>query len=445
MYLLPFAGVKLRVDIEVAEGYYLSSMREAQPRPGASCPTRRILCLALVLALLAGVLSCSGRREAIAIAREQLFSLSYGKAEDQLDLFQSSTAQTPLKTRFAMREGIFYVSNGAGGRITRFSSFGDVLSMLYNPDHNPEPLLLKAQADKGAAGRRAIQYPFRAVGEVAVDSRQNIFVEDRLPVERRVYDKDLDSMLDHVVLRFDKDGNSLDYLGQDGVGGTPFPYIENIYVTASDDCVVVAMTQTNWVVDWFDSKGFVRHSLRIRRDALPQAGKGLIANLDRICPDSDGSRLVVKIDYYKEAVDPSTKSDSGVEFAGSWAYHMDPSTGEISDRWEVPTIAAPASQAGGSDGPAIVRIPQLLGMADSRLFYISSGDGEKSVVSIYDVRTKATSRYSIDIAADELYYSTLYLSPEGILCALLGTKYEARVVWWRFDKIFSGSAKERAT
>lgn len=403
--------------------------------------------LAGLLALgLGGLSACSGRREAIAVAREQLFSLGYGKAEDQVDLFQTSGALTPLKTRFAMREGIFYLANGAGSRITRFSSFGDVLSMLYNPDHNPEPLLLKAQADKGAAGRRAIQYPFRALGEIAVDTRQNIFVEDRLPVERRVYDKDLDAMLDHVVLRFDKDGNSLDYLGQDGVGGTPFPFIENIYVTASDDCVVVAMTQTNWLVDWFDPKGFVRHSLRIRRDALPQpqGEKGLIANLDRICPDSDGSRLVVKVDYYRESVDPSTKSDSGVEFAGSWAYHMDPSTGEISDRWEVPTTTVAAAQSAKGANPVAVSIPQLLGMADSRLFYISSGEGEKSVVSIYDVRTKATSRYSIDIAADELYYSTLYLSPEGILCALLGTRYEARLVWWRFDKIFAGAAKDGA-
>lgn len=427
-----------------AAGTTCVSMSKAQPRPRASSRTTLILLLCLAIALAAGLSACSGRREAIAVGREQLFSLSYGKAEDQVDLFQSSSAAIPLKTRLAMREGIFYISNGAGGRITRFSSFGDVLSMVYNPDHNPEPLLLKPQADKGAAGRRAIQYPFRAVGEIAVDARQNIFVEDRLPAERRVYDKDLDAMLDHVVLRFDKEGNSLDYLGQDGVGGTPFPFIENIYVTASDDCVVVAMTQTYWIVDWFDSKGSVRHSLRIRRDSLPQpqGEKGLIANLDRICPDSDGSRLVVKIDYYRESVDPSTKADSGVEFAGAWAYHMDPSTGEISERWEVPTIETPASQGGKDAGPAMVRIPELLGMADSRLFYISSGDTDKSVVSIYDVRTKATSRYSIDVAADELYYSTLYLSPEGILCALLGTRYEARVVWWRFDKIFAGSAKD---
>lgn len=442
MYLFPFTGVKLRVDIGGAWGYYLSGMRVVKSRPGASSPVFRLVGLVLVLILAMGFSACSGRKEAIAVAREQLFSLSYGKAEDQVDLFQSSTSKTPLKTRFAMREGIFYVSNGPGARVTRFSSFGDVLSMVYNPEQNPEPLLLKAQSDKGAAGRRAIQYPFRAVGAVAVDGRQNIFVEDRLPAERRVYDKDLDAVLDHVVLRFDKDGNSLDYLGQDGVGGTPFPFIESIYVTASDDCIVVAMTQTNWIVDWFDPKGFVRHSLRIRRDGLPQpqGEKALIANLDRIAPDSDGSRLVVKLDYYRESVDPSTKSDSGVEFAGSWAYHMDPSTGEISDRWEVPTIAA--APAGKDQGPSPVHIPELLGMADSRLFYISSGDGEKSVVSIYDVRTKATSRYSIDIAADELYYSTLYLSPEGILSALLGTRYEARVVWWRFDKIFAGSAKD---
>ena len=211
-----------------------------------------------------------------------------------------------------MREGIFYVANGNGAKVSRFSSFGDILSMIYNPDKSPEPILLKPASSSDIAGRRAVQYPFRSVGEIAVDSGQTIYVEDRLPAERRVYDKELDSLLDYVVLRFDKEGKSLDFLGQEGIGGTPFPFIADIYVTPGDDCVVVSLTQLYWLVDWFDPKGFVRNSLKIRRDSLPQpeGEKDLFSSLDRIGPDSDGKALIVKIDYYRPSVDPSTKSDS---------------------------------------------------------------------------------------------------------------------------------------
>ncbi len=403
-----------------------------------------VAALALALGLVASLASCASRRESVSVAREQLFTLGYGKGEDQLDLFQTETGTAPLKTRMAMREGIFYVANGAGSKVVRLSSFGDVLSMIYNPEKNPEPLLVKPASGSEAAGRKAVQYPFRAVGELSVDSRQTIYVEDRLPPDRRVYDKDLDAVLDHVVLRFDKDGNSLDYLGQEGLGGTPFAFISNLYVTSSDDCVVVSLTQTFWLVDWFDSKGFVRHSMKISRDSLPQpeGEKFLIPSLDRIAPDSDGRFLIVKIDYYRTAVDPNTKSQSGVEFASSWAFHMDPSSGNISERWQIPAIEQ-TLKGNGENGPQrSVRIPEFLGMAGKRFFFLTAADNNKSQVSVYDTLTRSTSRYSIDISPDELYYSTMHLSPDGILSALLGTKYEARFIWWRFDKLLGGAKQE---
>jgi hypothetical protein len=405
---------------------------------------RALAAISLALSVALVFAGCGSRREAVAVGREQLFTMSYGKAEDQMDLFQTDSSTAPLKTRLAMREGIFYVANGSGAKVVRLSSFGDVLAMIYNPDRNPEPVLLRPQGEgAGLAGRRAVQYPFRAVGEIAVDSRQTVYVEDRLPPERRVYDKELDTMLDFVVLRFDKDGQSMDYLGQEGLGGTPFPFIQNVYATAGDDCVVVALTQSCWLVDWFDGRGFVRHSLKIKRDSLPlpEGQKDLITSLDHIAPDSNGRSLIVKIDYYRQSVDPTTKSDTGVEFAGSWAYRMDPSTGAISDRWEIPAIEQVEKGDNGAAQRSVL-IPEFLGMSGSRLFFITASGTDKSEVSVFDTTTHSVGRYSIDISQDEMYYSTLYLSPDGILCALLGTKYEARFVWWRFDKLLAGLNKE---
>ncbi len=398
---------------------------------------------AVILSLL--LAACGGSRGAVAVAREQLFTLGYGSAEDQVDLFQLENAAGPLKTRIAMREGIFYLANGNGAKVMRLSSFGDVLSMIYNPERNPEPLLLRPAKGDDTSGRRAYAHPFRAVGELAVDSRQTLYVEDRLPPERRVYDEASSGMLDYVVLRFDKEGRFLDFLGQEGPGGTPFPYIVGIHTTPGDDCVVVSMTQTAWLVHWFDARGLVRYALKLRRDALPQPEKdaSFIASLDRVVPDSDGKALLLKVDYYREAVDPQTKSRSGIDYAGSWAYRMDPSSGAILARWEVPAEEKTVKQGPEGVSARYVRVPEFLGVAGGRLFFITADDDGTSRLSILDEGNREVKRYNIDIAPDELYYSTLYLSPDGILCALLGTKYEARVVWWRFDKLFGGRTENK--
>jgi hypothetical protein len=399
--------------------------------------------------------SCgSGEKPSVAMRREQLFSLGYGPGEDQLDLFQIDKNRSTEKTRLTMSEGIFYIANGAGMKVVRYSSFGDPLSMIYNADQNPEPVLLKAvplkpEQDARASsppegeglGRTATAYPFRSVGEIAVDSKQKVYVEDRLPPERRVRDTESDALLDHVVLRFGKDGRFIDYLGQEGIGGTPFPYLLGVYALASNDCVVVSMTQSGWFVHWFDESGILQSSLKLRRGDLPVLDKGqnFIASLDKILPDLSGDAILMKVDYYKEATDPSTKESAGAEFAESWTYRMDLSDGKFVDRWRIPAIEKTVK---GEDGRAVKtsRVPELLGAAGRDFFFIYADDDGRTYISTFDRTTKAVSRYSIDVTSDELFYNSYFLSRDGVLCALLGTKYEARVVWWRFDKLIGTSA-----
>jgi hypothetical protein len=393
------------------------------------------------LALALGLASCTNGEKSIAVRREQLFTLGYGTSEDQIDLFQLDGAASPLKTRIAMQEGIFYVANGSGAKVVRLSSFGDVLSMIYNSDKNPEPQVLRPPAaPTEAAGRRAVAYPFRAVGEIAIGVDQTVYVEDRLPPERRVQDKESGALLDYVILRFGKESQFLDYLGQEGIGGTPFPYVLGLYATSSGQCVVVSMTQTAWLIHWFDERGSLLKSIRLRRDALPLPDKdvNLIASLDRIVPDPSGDGLIIKIDYYKESVDPSTNSRIGVEYDSSWAYRMDPRDASYPEKWKIP--ASEKTAKSGPEGQTVqyVRVPELLGAAGSALFFLASDDVGKTYYYAFDRSTRDMTRYRIDISSDELLYDSFFLSREGILCALLGTRFEARMVWWRFDKLVGG-------
>ncbi len=405
---------------------------------------RTIRAFVLILTVLT-LFSCDrSRQSGVSVKREQLFSLGYGQTEDQIDLFQVAGEDSPQKTRLAMREGIFYIANGSGYKVTRLSSYGTLLSMIYNAEQNPEPVVLKRAAagagDAVDSARKAVPYPFRALGEVAVASDQTLYVEDRLPPERRIQDKESGALLDRVVLRFTKDGRYADYLGQEGLGGTPFPYILGVYTVSSDDCVVVSMTQAAWLAHWFDSKGLLVGSARLPRDDLPRPEKGgdLIASLDKVVPDVDGRYLFFKVDYYRESIDPATRASSGIEFASSWVYRMSLRDGSYSDRWLIPAFEASAKD--GPDGQTIKysRVPEFLGVAGNALFFISADDKGSTLITTFDRTTRAVTKYLIDIAQDELLYNSYFLSREGILCAILATRYEARVVWWRFDKIIGG-------
>ncbi|MBU0927998.1 MAG: hypothetical protein KKA67_09635 [Spirochaetes bacterium] len=399
----------------------------------------RVLCAAFAIA---GLSACADSRAVTELRREQLFSLGYGVLEDQLNLFNLEGKAPPQKTRLAMRDGIFFVANGNAAKVLTLSSFGDLLAMVYNSERNPPPLTLQ-QSDASAAGpaaqgRIAKPYPFLSPGEIAVDSKRTIFVEDRVPDSHRSYDEAMQASLEFVVLRFSRDGEYLDYLGQEGVGGTPFPRITGLYMSANDDCVVITLTGSGWSAFRFDPRGGLLSTVAIRRDDLPRPPEesGSIASLDRIVASPDGSGLILKIDYFKEIIDEETHTQAGIEFSSSWAWAMDGATGGYVERYELPTFEAMA----GRNERGVSRAWELVGAAAGAIFLSAVDDDGATYYGLFDTRSKTMRRFSLMIDPEETLYASFSLSPDGILSALLASRYEARFVWWRFDKMLGGLA-----
>ncbi len=402
--------------------------------------TGPMLRAALAIAAALSV-SCPESRTVTELQREQLFSVGYGVLEDQLNLFSLDGEAPPQKTRLAMRDGIFFVSNGNAAKVLTLSSFGDLLAMVYNPDRNPPPLTLQPSDAGGAAqGRTAKPYPFTAPGEIAVDSKRTIFVEDRVPDSRRSYDEAMRASLEYVVLRFSRDGEYLDYLGQEGVGGTPFPMLTGLYIAANDDCVVICLTGSGWTAFRFDPRGVLLSTIAIKRDDLPrpQEESGNIASMDKIMAAPDGSGLILKVDYYRELIDQETHTQAGIEFSSSWAWVMDGATGNYVERYELPTFESMVD--GKGDESRVSRAWELAGAAADTLFLSAADDDGSTYYGLFDVRSKSMRRFSLRIDPEETLYASFSLSPDGILSAILGSRYEARFVWWRFDKVLGGLA-----
>ena len=272
-----------------------------------------LACAAIVL-----LAACSSGGPSIAVKREQLFSLGYGPAEDQLDLFQTDGNQDPPKTSIAMREGIFYISNGAGAKLVRYTSWGDPLSMIYNADLDSAPILLKpdtAGPQSGAAangqsasgiGREAVSYPFRSIGAIAVDSNR--------PSTSRTGSRPRAGSRTRIRARSSttsccastRTAAFIDYLGQEGVGRHALPLYPRDLPTASDECVSrVRDSGRDGSSTGSTTPASSSTRIKILRDDLPMPEKGLVSAFDTIVPDTSGRSLILKVDYYKSPAPPT--------------------------------------------------------------------------------------------------------------------------------------------
>jgi hypothetical protein len=376
------------------------------------------------------------REKIPSVTRKDLFTINIGKLEDQIDLFNLEGDRSKRKTDIAMRDGLLYISNGNGGKIVRYNSYGDLLFMIYNEVQNPPPLTLRRNNDdKRIVTRWAYAYPLMEPGIIAVDSRKHIYVEDRVPQEQYGFDAENKALLDRVVLHFDIDGRFEEYLGQEGVGGTPFPPIIGIYTSVNDELAVICRLPTGWNTYWFDTSGTLRYLIQLRNDAIPipQDRDLVIPFVNTLCVSPDERKLYLKVDYYRDTYDESTNTRSGSEPDSSVIWIMDVETGAYMRTLEVPFYESVVTENNRKATENMFY--SMLGIIkNSKIFLYFPVEGGYSIL-ILSSESQEQWRGSIRVDNEELQFNTFNVSAEGILSALLATDGEIRMVWWRTDEL----------
>ncbi len=378
-----------------------------------------------------------GRAQVPLLQREGLFSIEYGKMEDQVGLFLDGSAVT-RKTRLAMRGGLFYLASGYDNRIMEFTSFGDLLTLYFNPAQNPRPVMLRTGADGDrVSNRRAFEYPFNIVGEIAVTSESTLLVEDQVPDRVAVFDEELGVMLNRLVVRLDRTGRQIDYLGQEGIGGAFFPFIKSIDVTANDEIVVTALAPPRTIVYWFAADGTLLRRIEITPDALPVPTETAAAPLlESVRPDHDLRRLYLKVNYYvRERHGPAQRVES-VDRLMSRVYWIDIDDGGYEGYVEVPRNVRRDSLF-GSTADEQEFYYELIGAAPGEhLFLLSKESREQSQLLILHTSGQVIRRRTLDIDYNEIVIRDLNLSNTGILSAMFATREDVSIVWWRTDRLF---------
>lgn len=371
------------------------------------------------------------------LVREENFTLSYGAFENELNLFNLTSTYTRPDTQIFMNGGIFYITNSGGQKILKLSSFGDLLSIFYNPETNTPPSFLKSgqeeQAD--AATRKAIQYPLNHPGLLAVTDSKQLFVVDSVAEDKIEYDHEENLALRDIILSFNEEENFVDYIGQEGLGGTPFPSIEGIYTNASNDLIVICRTQSSIKIYWYNSAGSLLYKIPIFFDSIPipyDDGK-IFSSIDKAIPDFKEARLYLKIDYYIGEQDPATQANLGINYDKSSVYFLNIETGKYDSIIDIEPYESTENISG--EDITFKKVYELAGITENGWCYLTTPTPAGYALVMLNLKTQKTIKKDLVIADSETVYNAFNISPKGIISGLLAGENSACVAWWRADKL----------
>ena len=394
--------------------------------------------------LISGIIftSCLGNETVQSISETELFSLPYGNFEEQLSVSDLNDVGN-VRFGIAMQDGFFYIVNGESKKILELNSYGDLLSLFYNEDSQTARLLENSKRPDISI-HHEISYPFDYPGMVAVDSNKNVYTVCSIPWDRQEKSDDSTTLYSHTVLRFARDGSSVDYIGQQGPGGTPFPFIKNIYTTSKDELVVVASSSSGLLVYWFASDGFLKYMIPVTtRDAPAGEDKenqtDSFLTIQNVVPDPVSYKLYVQIDYYSTYIDEESKVQSGINYIQTLLYPLNIESGT----YEEPVSVPPYEESVVSDYSKLTyRIPyDFLGVTKNgwKFFIVKTEDGFN--IEMIQSESQKILRRHFKAVHSNIVYDTMCLSQDGILTALYLEKENARVVWYRTDNLIDAILK----
>lgn len=392
------------------------------------------ICIVLLIIIL---ISCgSGKSEYVSM--EKLFDINYGKLEDEIDLTQKQSFDIPVSTDLKMKDGIIYILNGNLQKIMKFNSYGDLLSVIMNKDLNPEPVIVDNENSSGIiSNRKGIYFQFNNASNLAVDSQQNIYVSDILHADKQEWDADLNTMLTGVVYRFDNNGNFSDFIGQDGPGGMPFPYITDIQTNSENELAVISKTAESNPVYWFDSTGRLLYQVEITNSLIPVPDdKNTIVSIDSISiPESD-HKLFIKCDFYTSFINEQTGKETDVDFLKSSIYVLNLDSGNFDTVTDIPEVFTSDGDNISFSDERLRVIYSVLGVSGNNKIFLSTIIEDNSYkLLILNINGNVIYTTKLNTGDVNLYSTDMDLDNNGIITSILSGADFSSVVWWRTDRI----------
>lgn len=392
----------------------------------------KVFAFSFILSL--SLCNCGKSGTVKSISENQLFTIPYGNFEEQISVTDFNTVGN-VRFGLYMRDGFFYLVNGESKKVMEFNSYGDLLTLFYNEDSDTAKFLEKSnKADKSI--HHEISYPFDYPGLISVDSNKVIYTVCSIPTNSQEQSKDGTMLYCQTVLRFNRDASTVEFLGQEGPGGTPFPYINAIYTTHNNELVVVGTSTEGFIVYWFATDGYLKYEIPVlTKDAPKLKGNedNCFYSIKKVIPDLDSYKLYVNVDYYTPYVDEGSKVQSGINYVSTQLYTLN----IHEEVYEDPISIPPYEESVIVDYSKLTyKIPyDFLGVTKNgwKFFIIKTEDGFN--VEMLQSETQRILRRHFNVEHSDILFDNITLSDEGIITALYIEKDNARVVWYRTDNL----------
>lgn len=381
--------------------------------------------------LFFALVSC--QNEGQILEKESLFFLEIGKMEKELDFMLFPNSTRFVRDNYVNLNGLFYISNSRSNKVLVLTAYGDLISLFYDPNLNPEPITLSyTEIENTASNLNAYSHNFTNIGLITVDSKKRLMVDEE--VERGRVEKNLNSgvILNRTIRCFGADGKFLHDLGQEGIGGTPFSFIDSLYITKEDQLTVVCRNENDWEVFAYDSMGELVYEFLFDESKLPGVVKDRIVGLENIYVDYQNSRLFFKINYYDRSFEGESSSGRGISFFETSVWVFDIDEGQFTSHFDLPHKFFYDENYRSSREV----LYEFVGI-DKRanLFFIASEEKDLFEVLIVNSFGKVLDQIRVSIGDESSHAEQFYVSPEGILSALLVYIDKVEVVRWRTDLV----------
>jgi len=371
--------------------------------------------IGFVLAGLATALASCTIGAGRELKRHDLFTIPLGTLPGELDWFYQGSAagMGDIQTR----DGLIYISNGRRGKAMVFNSYGELLTIVYDPSKNPIPSKVRG----GELNSSISSWSFRSPQIIAAFNG-GFLVGDR--IENGPREEYNEQLFNRVVLRFDREGNYLGHLGREGFGGSPFPNIFAIDIRHDGGIVVTChpFLSGAWLSYWYTEDGSPITTIQIKDDQLPGITDEKNVKIQAVRPDPREWFLHLKADVY-DGVEPGRELEAKF-------YTLNLSTLEYNKPMNLPYVEG-LTDMGYPLGP-----PEYLGTTLNGSHAMLYQEGPNTYrISMINAQGRIVNSRRLEIDEDARVYRRFKIQNNGLLAGIFFGNSKATVSWWRLDEI----------
>lgn len=382
-------------------------------------------------------IGCSKSNAIKSISETELFTIPYGNFEEQISVTDLNSVGN-VRFGLYMRDGFFYLVNGESQKVMEFNSYGDLITLFYNEDSQTAKFIENSTLpDKSI--HRSISYPFDYSGQISVDSNKIIYAVCTIPFDSQEQSKDGTMLYSQTVLKFNREASFVEFIGQEGPGGTPFPLIDDIYTTENNELVVVGTSTQGFMVYWFATDGYLKYEIPILHKDAPKLenyeDSDIFYTIKKVVPDLYDYKLYVDIDYYTPFIDEESKVQSTINYESTILYTLNIEKETYENPISIPSYEEYVSV---DYSRLTYKNPyDFLGVTKNgwKFFIIKTADGFN--IEMLENESQRVLRRHFAVNHANILFNTISLSDDGILSALYLEKENARIVWYRTDNLIA--------